>query len=220
MNEYITLRAVKFLGAIVLMILAGCSLDRSLQSAVDAYRAMRPASGQAVLDPGMKYLRILRNEREAFMYLGHIDQTPAGAIEVWYSNDSYVLRLLNGRSVGMTTNTGVSLLAVSFSHLPGWDEIGKQAVFDRVRDVSSGYQYNIREKVLIRPVAPLKDSQLKLVPVSSLKWFEETVQGTSEGDPAYYAVGQDGIVVYAQQCLSSEFCFSWQRWPSSAEGTK
>lgn len=220
MIEYIALRAVKIFGVFVLAIMAGCSLDRSSQTVMDVYRLIRPASGQVVLNPNIRYLRILIDGREVFMALGHIDKTPDGAVEVWYSSDADVLRLLDGRLVGATIKTGVNLLSVSFSQLPRWDAVGKPAVFDRIRDMSPGYRYGIKEKMLIRTIAPPKDSQLELIPASSLTWFEETVQGAAEGDPAYYAVGKDGIVVYAQQCLSSDFCFSWQRWPSSAAGAK
>jgi len=73
--------------------------------------------------------------------------------------------------------------------------------------------------MLIRRIAPPDDTQLRLIPPSSLSWFEEVVQGATDMPAARYAVGADGLVVYAEQCLTDEYCFSWQSWPSSGKGT-
>jgi hypothetical protein len=98
-------------------------------------------------------------------------------------------------------------------------------MFERARDLSPGYRYGIREKMLIRRIAPPDDTQLRLLPPSSLTWFEEVVQGGEDEQPARYAVNlnrRDGMhrVVYAEQCLSSDLCFSWQRWPSPGKGAQ
>ena len=206
--------------------LAGCAVEPASQAVVDAYRLMRSegvAQQSAVeLNPNFRYLRVQIGTREVFMVLGYVDQLPDGPVQVWYSADADVLRLRDGRVVGATMKSGTDWLSVTFAHLPSWEAVGSQAVFDRVRDVSPGYRYGIKEKLLIRRIAPPEDSQLKLAPASSLTWFEETVQGDNSGRPARYAVSLDGAgahqVVYAEQCLSSEYCFSWQSWPPSSKG--
>jgi hypothetical protein len=207
--------------------LAGCSVEPVSQAMVDSYRLVRSggASEHAdrELNPNFKYMRVQVGNRVLFMALGYVDPTPDGPVEVWYSSDADVLRLRDGHVVGATLKTGINWSAVTFSHLPGWDVVGEQAVFERTRDVSPGYRYGINEKMLIRRIAAPEDTQLKIVPVSSLTWFEEIVQGGGEGRPARYAVRLDGVgthqVVYAEQCLSGEFCFSWQNWPYSSKGT-
>lgn len=210
----------------VLALLGGCAVEPASQAVVDAYRLIRSEgaadSSASGLNPDLKYLRVQIDEREVFMALGYVDPTPVGPVEVWYSAESDVLRLSDGRVVGAIMKTGTNWLSVSFAHLPGWDTVGEQAVFERARDVSPGYRYGINEKILIRRIAPPKDTQLKNIPASSLTWFEETVQGGADR-PARYAVRMDSLgahqVVYAEQCLSSEYCFSWQDWPSSSKGT-
>jgi len=206
--------------------LAGCAVEPASQAVVDAYRLMRSegvAQQPAVeLNPNFRYLRVQIGTREVFMVLGYVDQLPDGPVQVWYSADADVLRLRDGRVVGATMKSGTDWLSVTFAHLPSWEAVGSQAVFDRARDESPGYRYGIKEKLLIRRITPPDDSQLKLVPASSLTWFEETVQGGADGLPARYAVSLDGAgthqVVYAEQCLSSEYCFSWQSWPPSSKG--
>ena len=186
---------------------------------MDVYRVTVP-QGQATakLNPNLKYLRVMVDGREIFMALGYVDGTPDGPVQVWYSARGDVLRLRDGRVVGATLKTDTSWLDVTFSHLPRWEAIAGPVAFERSRDVSPGYRYGIREKMLIRPVAIPDDTLLKCVPPSSLVWFEEVVQGDTSAPPARYAVefGPGGMhqVVYAEQCLSVEFCFSWQDWPS------
>lgn len=224
MIESMMLRMAAFFG--VFALLAGCAVEPASQAVVDAYRLIRSegASDSSVrgLNPDFKYLRVQINEREVFMVLGYIDPTPDGPVQVWYSAESDVLRLRDGRVVSAIMKTGTNWLSVSFSHLPGWNMAGEQAEFERNRDVSPGYRYGINEKMLISRIAPPKDTRLKNIPASSLTWFEETVQGGAEGHPARYAVRLDSSgahqVIYAEQCLSREYCFSWQTWPYSSKG--
>jgi len=199
---------------------AGCTVEPATQALLDAYRlsgggAETQAGG---LNPRLSYLRVQVGERELFLALGYVDQLADGPVQVWYSGDGDVLRLRDGRVVGLITKYGPDWLGVSFARLPRWDALGDQAEFERVRDARPGYRYGIREKMLIRRIAPPDDTQLRLMPSSLLAWFEETVRGDSDIPAARYAVGADGHVVYAEQCMSNEFCFSWQSWPSSGKG--
>lgn len=210
--------------ATLCMCLSGCAVNPASQAMIDAYRVIRSEEVYAPRpNPNFDYLRVQVEEREFFMVLGSVDQAPDGPVHVWHDANRDVLRLRDGRVVGATLKTGTNWLAVSFAHLPRWEAVDSQVTFERSRDVSPGYQYGIKEKVLIRRIAPPDDTQLQRVPASSLTWFEETVQGAADARPARYAVSlNDGgahRVVYAEQCLSSEFCFSWQSWPSSNKGT-
>lgn len=202
--------------------LAGCAVEPATQALLDAYRLN--SGGAEVhadgLNPRLSYLRVQVGEREVFLALGYVDQLADGPVQVWYSGDGDVLRLRDGRVVGAITKHGPDWLGVSFARLPGWGALGERAEFERVRDVRPGYRYGIREKMLIRRISPPDDTQLQLIPAASLSWFEEIVQGATDMPAARYAVGADGHVVYAEQCLSGEFCFSWQSWSSSGKGAQ
>ncbi|MFZ3018538.1 MAG: hypothetical protein WA056_08805 [Gallionella sp.] len=204
--------------------LVGCAVEPATQALLDAYRINRSEGAQpaaAGLKPGFKYLRVQIDGREIFLVRGYVDQHPDGSVEVWYSADADALRLRDGRVVGVTMKSGPEWLNVSFAHLPGWDAVGSRTEFDRVRDVGPGYRYGIKEKMLLRRIAPPDNSQLRLVPASSLTWFEEGVQGVSDIPPARYAVDSGAHrVVYGEQCLSSEYCFSWQDWSSTGMGAR
>jgi hypothetical protein len=211
---------------VVISVLVSCTVEPSSQAMLDAYRVLRTDGGSSqdakALNPNFKYLRVVTGGREVLMVLGYVDQTTEGPVEVWYSGEADVLRLRDGRVIGATMKRGVNWLAVSFSHLPNWEAVGKESMFERVRDESPGYRYGISEKLLLRPIASPSDSQLKNISPASLAWFDETVQVKADLPPARYAVKSDGAahqVIYAEQCLSAEFCFSWQVWPFSSKGT-
>ncbi len=219
---------ILILRCLLCVFLSGCSIEPTSRAMLDAYRVINPESASVQteprLNPNFSYLRVQVDEREFFMVLGAVESAQDGPVQVWYDASRDVLRLRDGRVVGATLKTGTNWLAVSFTHLPRWEAVVSQVAFDRSRDVSPGYQYGIKEKMLIRRVSPPDDSNLRLIPASSLAWFEESVQGDADARPARYAVSLDGggthQVVYAEQCLSSEFCFSWQIWPSSKKGTR
>lgn len=204
--------------------LTGCAVSPGSQALVDAFHHIRSdgtSHENSRLDPRFKYLRVQIDQREVFMALGYVDSHPDGPVEVWYSASAEVLRLRDGRLVGATMNRGTDWLSVSFTNLPRWEQVGVQATFERSRDISPGYQYGIREKLLIRRIPQPNDSWLQLIPASSLAWFEENTEGASDLPPVRYGVSMAGAVpqvMYAEQCLSSEFCFSWQRWTAQEEG--
>ncbi len=212
-------RIFLLLRALCSLFLAGCVSAPGTQALVDAFHQIRGESSShehsSQLDPRFQYLRVQIGQHEAFMALGYIDRRSDGPVEVWYSALGEVLRLRNGRLTGATMNLGTDWLSVSFANLPGWEQVKAQTSFERSRDISPGYQYGIKEKMLIQPIPQPNDTQLKLVPASSLTWFEEHAEGKGTLPPARYGVNMAGTVPqveYAEQCLSSEFCFSWQRW--------
>lgn len=199
--------------------LTGCAVSPGSQALVDAFHHIRAGGSShensSSLDPRFNYLRVQIDRREIFMALGYVDSYPDGPVEVWYSASAEVLRLRDGRLVGATMNRGTDWLSVFFTNLPRWEQLGEQASFERSRDISPGYQYGIREKMLIQRIPQPSDSQLQLIPASSLTWFEESAEGKGGLPPARYGVSMASSVpqvMYAEQCLSSEFCFSWQKW--------
>lgn len=218
-------RLFQMCSSLLVVCLVGCTTSPGSQALLDAFHYIHtgvPQEGSSSnLNPHFKYLRIQIYNRELFMTLGYVDTNPDDPVEVWYSASAEVMRLREGRLVGALMDTGTSWLSVSFADLPRWDQIGEQASFERNRDVSPGYQYGIREKMHIQRIPQPRDSRLTLIPASSLTWFEESVVGSGALPPARYGVDMTGVapqVVYAEQCLSNDFCFSWQRWVPLKEG--
>jgi hypothetical protein len=200
--------------------LTGCTTSPATQALLDAYQLGKTGEisrgKSSRLNPKFKYLRVQIDQREIILVLGYVDKSPDGPVEVWYSALGEVLRLREGRLIGATMNRGTDWLNVSFNHLPRWEQMGTQTTFERSRDVSPGYQYGIKEKIIIKSIAQPSDSQLKHISPASLNWFEESTEGEKALPPSRYGVNFSGghaQVVYAEQCLSNSFCFSWQLEP-------
>lgn len=181
------------------------------------------------LNPKYHYIRVTRDGRVGFFAQGSEDKHPQGPVEVWFSGLREVLRLQNGRLVGVAGVT-VEWRNVMLPALPSWSVIardGRPVQWVRVRDVMPGYRFGVRDELSLRPIAAPQKSELQKLDPKSLQWFEEQIQSAPRGNlsaglgaekplsPARYAVDlRDGkeIVVYGEQCLSPEFCFTWQRW--------
>ena len=88
-----------------------------------------------------------------------------------------------------------------------------------------GYVSGLREQLLLRRIEPPSSSALRGIDPQSLTWFEERVATEPPSDaqtlrPARYAVNLaqgDGVVVYAEQCLAADLCFTWQRWSAAMQ---
>lgn len=179
------------------------------------------------LAPGINYLRITIDGRTAFFALGDVDRDAQGAIEVWYSTRREVLRLQNGRILGVM-GTPTEWRNVSLPPVPPWLELAKMdgvTRWVRTRDVMPGYRYGVRDSLILRGTPPPLKSALQDLDPGSLTWFEEyldpSVPVGSKVDAlptARYAVqfrNDAGRVVYGEQCLAPDLCFSWQRWSAA-----
>jgi len=231
-------RAVAFS---LVTVLSACSSGSNaiLQTLPYAY-GRNPSVDNARLNPNYRYLRVTVDGRVALLALGEVDTDPQGPVEVWYSAEREVLRLQNGRlagAVGLTTEWR----AVSMSDLPRWSEIaraGNQMLrWTRVRDVMPGYRFGVKDVLSLRVIPEPKKTALKDLDPQRLTWFEERIEAKTGASlsgvfgnssavdlplpPARYAVDlHEGseTVVYGEQCLAANLCFSWQRWPAQAQG--
>jgi hypothetical protein len=222
--------------------LSACSSGSNaiLQTLPYAY-GRNPAVDNARLNPNFRYLRVTIGGRVALLALGNVDSHPQGPIEVWYSAEREVLRLQNGRlvgAVGLTTEWREVLLP----ELPPWSVAARAEHplrWTRTRDLMPGYRYGVKDALSLRVVAAPSRNALQGLDPQSLTWFEEriesgpvagvsTVLGSGSAadiplPPARYAVDLEGgreTVLYAEQCLAPELCFTWQRWPVQAGGLK
>jgi hypothetical protein len=204
-------------------LLAGCSpvMDAARDTLRLAVRG-EPGPDPARLNPGFRYLRVTVGKRVAFLALGNLDPHPRGRVEVWYSGQKEVLRLLDGRVVGATGMT-TDWREVELPELPSWSALaasGQPFSWKRKRDVMPGYRLGFEDSLVLRVIPAPERSALTGRDPRALIWFEERrVETPGAGDqalpPARYAVDFSGgreTVVYGEQCLSTELCFTWQRW--------
>lgn len=204
--------------------LAGCagSTDPIAQTLQVVFQRDAGVDG-AKLNPDFRYLRVTIGGRTALLVLGYTESDPRGPIEVWYSAEREVLRLQNGRVVG-ATGMYTEWRNVQMPELPAWSAFASEPAagrWVRTRDVMPGYRYGLRETLLTGAAPAPEKSALRDLDAKSLAWFEERVETPSAGERALpiarYAVRiADGkeAVLYGEQCLAPELCFTWQRWPA------
>ena len=214
----------KLLGLLIsLLALTGCIQTPVTQTLVEAFGKGSGSNVDAIkLNPNLKYLRVTVRDRAVLMVLGYLENTPQGNIETWYSSEGEVLKLLNGRVIS-TNGLELDWRNVSYTKLPEWSELNSlnsnaaPIEFKRTHDQMPAYKFGISETVQIYGVNAPSNSNFVGLPANQLKWVEEIVKGTSHGLPsARYGLGaKDGktVVVYGEQCFSSDLCFSWQTWP-------
>jgi len=215
---------------LVASLLSGCSTET--KTALQSAQALLPGGAGTPpppkLDPRIGYLRLTVNRRVVFMGLGFIDKDLLGPVAVWFSGQSEVLRLQNGRIVG-ASGLNVEWRNVTLTKPMSWRSVAQSSApvaSERVRDVMPGYRYGLREELVVSVVAAPGSSALEGLNPQDLVWFEERVRplhgGRNDGlvrlPPARYAVdlrGKQELVVYAEQCLSADVCFTWQRWSAN-----
>lgn len=214
----------KLLGVLVsLLALTGCVQTPVSQTLVEAFGSGKNSNVDAIkLNPNLKYLRVTVRDRSVLMVLGYLDNTPQGTIETWYSSEGEVLSLLNGRVLS-TNGLELDWRNVKYRLLPAWSEMSglnnntAQVEFTRTHDQMPAYKFGVSEVVNLYGVSPPSNSNLAGLPANQLQWYEEKVKGTSHSLPSarYGLSTKNGqtVVVYGEQCFSSELCFSWQTWP-------
>ena len=197
----------------------------------------------ATLNPALRYLRVTIDGQVSLFVLGELDADPRFAgnpdgtpnvpTEVWYSAEREVLRLRDGRVMGVSGVTP-EWRNVELRGAPAWAQLAARneaVAYSRLRDVMPGYRYGINDALSIRRTQAPARSQLAGIEAHRLAWFEESMataplsnaSSSSGGDtalpPARYALelraGQ-ATVVYGEQCLAKAVCFTWQRWPPDA----
>ena len=184
----------------------------------------RSDPSRGTLNPNFQYLRVVTGGRVVVLALGDIDGPEQDPIEVWYSAEKEVLRIQRGRIVGAVGLTK-EWRTVSLPELPSWNVLANSDGYrwTRLRDVMPGYKFGVRDNLLTTKVSPPSRSTLQGVSASELTWFEEITLSSDIVDklpPARYALQySDGseTIVYGEQCLDADFCFSWQRWSASKQ---
>ncbi len=213
---HVRIRAV---GVMLLAIfLAGCETSATLQSVKDLGNYFSPWSSTntaaPALNPAYRYLRIQTGKRVAYFALGYVDSLPEGKVEVWYSGGKEVLKLLDGRMVGMV-GTATEWLLVTLISPPAWGDKLDGMEYERRLDISPGYRYGVRERLRLKRLPPPSDTKLADLKPQDILWYREVPVGSSAIPSALYGLMKEGDawrVVYSEVCLDTNLCFSWQRW--------
>jgi len=182
------------------------------------------------LDPNWQYMSAqINDESPAVFVLGHVDASPQGPTEVWYSAKAQVLRLREGRIVG-TQGLDVDWMKIRFEPEPlSWEKIGLEGTvlkrfYDEVPTYRFGVIQNLKIEASAQPSTTRWPVPQELQHLKNLQWFKETVLGDDAnlGTTSWYARYTEqgrSVVAYSQQCLAQHSCFRLYRLSSAESRT-
>jgi hypothetical protein len=167
------------------------------------------------LDPKLRYLKVAINQHEVLM----VEAYRAGSESVWVSSDLAILKTRNGYLTDLE-GFRINWQDVRGLNLVTAAQLAKPTAYTRVRNEMPGYRYQLRESVLVSPLARAPD-EIRFTPPRSanLRWFSEEVRSQmGEQVPSYRYPGIFAIdinqspyqVVFARQCLARDYCIRWQ----------
>jgi len=200
--------------------LAGCGANMraavgTARTALDGGASRLDAGGP--LDPRHEYLRVQIGRQVGLM----VRADPAGVrtdrTSYWYSADGALLRLVDGRIVGLADASRSWRITQGVDRID-WAAVAAQGTFEfrRTVDQQPGYRIGQPQQRRLRPAAAAPAGHALQATVAQLQWFVEDDARTGDSLPAWYAVDLAAIpprVVYGQACLSADWCVNWQPWP-------
>ena len=190
----------------------GLSACMGMNPVIDtALRAVgeQPAAPQFV--PGVAYLHITVNGRQAWMALGERTQDTQGVHTYWYSGQGEMLHLRNGRLVealGLTHE-----LRGQRGVAPSWDAVAQspQGVqWQHQRDWMPGYRYGVWANISSQTTVPTPQQEQLVGP--GAQWFVDRVHTQMAQAQAWHYLERfavrDQQVVYSEQCLAPQLCLT------------
>lgn len=218
-------RLLLFLTSLCLALggLAGCAsssspVQRTFQAAVAPLSAAWSGPPKSALAApaasGFDYLRVSVNGKAVWLARGYTDPAEGGAVTVWYSAQSEVLRLQRGRLAGLAGTPQAWLRVEGIAAAPLGPDVPPGGVtWQRRVDQMPGHQWGLQDTLQVRRIDPPHDTQLAVLNAADLVWIEE-VDTRRRLPPSRYAWKPgESAPVYGEQCLKSDFCLAWQLWP-------
>jgi hypothetical protein len=205
-------------GGGLVLLLGGCgaNMTAALATASKTWDGGRSVAGpNAVVNPAFDYLRVETGRQVGLMARAGDEPSVHGRIEPWFSADGAVLRLSQGRIVGLADGSRSWQLSRALEPVD-WRQVaaGQPQTQTWVVDEQPGYRMGRRfDRVIELSLAgpPGRDT---LSLTRGVRWFRE-FDTRAASLPAWYAVDlqqQPPRVVYAQSCLGPQWCLNWQPW--------
>lgn len=204
----------------LVLALGGCgaNMTAALATASKTWDGGRSVAGpNAAVNPAFDYLRVETDRQVGLMARAGEEPSVHGRTEPWFSADGAVLRLSQGRIVGLTDGARSWQLSRALEPVD-WREIaaGQSQAQTWVVDEQPGYRLGRRfDRVIDLSLAGPPGVRLPS-PSRGVRWFRES-DPLGASMPAWYAVDltqRPARVVYAQACLTPKWCLNWQPWPA------
>jgi hypothetical protein len=160
---------------------------------------------QRPLRPELRYLLVQNNDQEALMVWVGNEPSPVGEASVWVSSDGVVMRLSEGRLIGISEPRRYWRLVAESARTQTTDE-------------QPGLRLGL-ERTIEKTAVP--NSNLP----KSWRDMSPDMQGTEEIDRVsgkrltLYAAHPASEVMAGQRCITPAWCLRWQTWPTTKATT-
>jgi hypothetical protein len=171
------------------------------------------------LKPELRYLLVKREEHEALLVWVGTERTLLCEASVWVSADGVVMRLCQGRLVGVSEvqrqwqliDESAPLAAHSpVSHLHDSRSIHKQTT-----DAQPGYHLGMVQTIEKRKLTTVDPPWPWVDTSQEAQWIEE-VDPLSGKRLTVYAVNSEHDWMAGQRCITPAWCVQWQTWPAKS----
>ena len=161
------------------------------------------------LRPGVRYLLVEEQGREALLVWVGNEKNPFGEASVWVSADGVIVRLVQGRLVGIadplrTWNLTSETVATS----------SNSSQFSQTTDVQPGFRMGLVQRIEKKNLHATPRPMPWVEEARNLNWVEEVDVATGQR-LAIFAVNEFNQTIAGQRCMSTEWCLRWQTWPAN-----
>jgi hypothetical protein len=169
---------------------------------------------QTQLQSGYRYLLIEHNGHEALLVWVSQEPGPLGDTSVWVSADGVIFRLAQGRLVGVSEPLRNWSLTSEVPSLTMRQSALYPTPFVQTSDRQPGFRLGTVHHLIRRPGNPQAHFMAWVEGGQKLRWVEDVDAGSGQ-QLALYAINLNDQIIAGHRCISPEWCYSWQGWPST-----
>jgi hypothetical protein len=204
------------LAVLASLFLSGCSsgMKAGLMTLKDEVMPSRSDVRKTALQPDYRYLLVETDGQEALMVWIGNEPHRLGQASVWVSSDGVIIRLVNGKLVGVSEpRRHWQLISESIvTSPPPGSSITR---LTQTSDAQPGYRMGVMRTV-DQKVLPAGEQAMAWVDHSlALRWQEEVDSNTGERT-ALYGLNSSNQITAGHRCMTAQWCLRWQTWPAKA----
>lgn len=174
---------------------------------------------QTPLRPDLRYLLVQHEKREALMVWVGTERTSLCEASVWVSADGVVLRLCNGRLIGVSEPKRQWQLIDESSLFAENLASPNSRLYKQTTDQQPGFQLGLVRIVEKINVADQDLSNPWIGVHPGIPWTEE-IDHLSSIRLALYAESAQLNWMAGQRCMTPDWCLQWQTWPAKPLASK
>lgn len=167
---------------------------------------------QMTLKPEFRYLLVENKGQEALMVWVGMEHSALGETSVWMSADGVVLRLVQGRLVGVS-EPHRSWRLTTESPVSTNPSLTTRPQFSQTSDEHPAFRLGIKRSIAKVDLTANPQTTGWAVDAQDLRWTQE-VDISSGQRLAMHGMNAQNHTMAGQRCMTPDWCLRWQVWPA------